>query len=167
MEDNRQDMTRVNRIRNHPLYRESLHYIEKLEQERIFCGHNAQHLLDTARLAYIENLERNLGISKEMIYAAALLHDIGRGLQYTEGIPHHEGGVKLAAPILKDCGFTDAESEEILEAIGGHRDTSAKGKRNLAGILYRADKGSRCCFSCPAQAQCSWSAEKKNMYLTV
>ena len=82
MEDNRQDMTRVNRIRNHPLYRESLHNIEKLEQERIFCGHNAQHLLDTARLAYIENLERNLGISKEMIYAAALLHDIGRGLQY-------------------------------------------------------------------------------------
>ena len=72
MEDNRQDMTRVNRIRNHPLYRESLHNIEKLEQERIFCGHNAQHLLDTARLAYIENLERNLGISKEMIYAAAL-----------------------------------------------------------------------------------------------
>ena len=128
MEDNRQDMTRVNRIRNHPLYRESLHNIEKLEQERIFCGHNAQHLLDTARLAYIENLELNLGISKEMIYAAALLHDIGRGLQYTEGIPHHEGGVKLAAPILKDCGFTDAESEEILEAIGGHRDTSAKGK---------------------------------------
>ena len=38
MEDNRQDMTRVNRIRNHPLYRESLHNIEKLEQERIFCG---------------------------------------------------------------------------------------------------------------------------------
>ncbi len=103
MEDNRQDMTRVNRIRNHPLYRESLHNIEKLEQERIFCGHNAQHLLDTARLAYIENLELNLGISKEMIYAAALLHDIGRGLQYTEGIPHHGGGVKLAAPILKDC----------------------------------------------------------------
>ena len=98
MEDNRQDMTRVNRIRNHPLYRESLHNIEKLEQERIFCGHNAQHLLDTARLAYIENLELNLGISKEMIYAAALLHDIGRGLQYTEGIPHHEGGVKLALP---------------------------------------------------------------------
>ena len=167
MEDNRQDMTRVNRIRNHPLYRESLHNIEKLEQERIFCGHNAQHLLDTARLAYIENLELNLGISKEMIYAAALLHDIGRGLQYTEGIPHHEGGVTIAGPILRECGFSDAETEEILDAIKGHRDASVKAARDLAGILYRADKGSRCCFSCPAEAECKWSAEKKNMYLTV
>lgn len=167
LKDKSRDMTRVNRIWNHSVYQSSLHNIEELERERIFCGHGVRHLLDTARLAYIENLEMGLGISKDMIYAAALLHDIGRGLQYTEGIPHHEGGVKLAAPILKDCGFTDAESEEILEAIGGHRDTSAKGKRNLAGILYRADKGSRCCFSCPAQAQCSWSAEKKNMYLTV
>ena len=167
MTDNKEDMTRVNRIWNHPDYQKSLHNIEDLEKERIFCGHDARHLLDTARLAYIENLELSLGISKEIIYAAALLHDIGRGLQYTEGVHHHEGGVKIAAPIISTCGFSDRETEEILEAIGGHRDVSVKSGKDLAGILYRADKRSRCCFSCPAEAECNWSMEKKNMRLTV
>lgn len=167
MTDYNKDMTRVNQIWNHPDYQKSLHNIESLEQERIFCGHDAGHLLDTARLAYIENLELDLGISKEIIYAAALLHDIGRGLQYTEGIPHHEGGVRIVAPILRACGFSDRETEEILEAIGDHRDPSVKTKKDLAGILYRADKGSRCCFSCPAMSACNWSMEKKNLHLTV
>ena len=40
------------------------------------------HLLDVARLAWIFNLEANQEISKERIYAAALLHDIGRHIQY-------------------------------------------------------------------------------------
>ena len=67
MTDNKEDMTRVNRIWNHPDYQKSLHNIEDLEKERIFCGHDARHLLDTARLAYIEDLELSLGISKEII----------------------------------------------------------------------------------------------------
>ena len=74
---------------------------------------------------------------------------------------------KIAAPILSACGFSDRETEEILEAIGGHRDVSVKTGKDLAGILYRADKRSRCCFSCPAEAECNWSMEKKNMRLTV
>ena len=83
LKDKSRDMTRVNRIWNHSVYQSSLHNIEELERERIFCGHGVRHLLDTARLAYIENLEMGLCISKDMIYAAALLHDIGRGQQYT------------------------------------------------------------------------------------
>ena len=50
MTDNKEDMTRVNRIWNHPDYQKSLHNIEDLEKERIFCGHDARHLLDTAGL---------------------------------------------------------------------------------------------------------------------
>lgn len=37
-----------------------------------------EHFLDVARLMYIYNLEDQAGFSKEMIYAAGLLHDIGR-----------------------------------------------------------------------------------------
>lgn len=49
----------------------------KKKKDRIFCGHDMGHLLDVARLAWIFNLEANQEISKERIYAAALLHDIG------------------------------------------------------------------------------------------
>lgn len=160
-----ENMERVNRIWNHPLYQNSLHKIKELEQERIFCGHDWQHFLDVARLAYIENLEEDLEISKEIIYGAALLHDIGRHLEYLEGIPHHKGGVRTAVPILEDCGFGNEESLQILEAIGEHRDAGIREKKNLAGLIYRADKASRCCFACDAKEECNWNEEKKNMTL--
>ena len=91
--------------------------LAEYEKDRIFCRHGVEHLLDVARIAYIENLEKNSGLSKEIIYGAALLHDIGRYLQYTEGIPHEKAGADLAGEILKDCGFTGKEQEEILGAI--------------------------------------------------
>ncbi len=48
------------------------------EEGRRFCHHDMGHFLDVARLAMIFNLQQGLSVSKEMIYAAALLHDIGR-----------------------------------------------------------------------------------------
>ena len=74
-------MERVNAICRHDLWRDSVREIARLERDRQFCRHDLVHFLDVARLAYIENLERGLGIDKELIYAAALLHDIGRHLQ--------------------------------------------------------------------------------------
>ena len=73
-----------------------------------------------ARIAYIENLENGLGLAKEEIYAAALLHDIGRHLQYTKGIPHEQASAMEAEGILKDCGFAKEERERILGAILQH-----------------------------------------------
>ena len=90
-------MERVNAICRHKLWRESVDEIARLEQDRVFCRHDRTHFLDVARLAYIENLERGLGVDKELIYAAALLHDIGRHLQYAKNIPHDEAGAQLAA----------------------------------------------------------------------
>ena len=110
-------MERVNQICKHPLWVESVKKIQALEQQRIFCRHSIPHFLDVARLSWIENLEQGLGISKELIYAAAMLHDIGRHLQYTEQIPHDKGSAMLAEEILKDCGFTQEEQEQILSAI--------------------------------------------------
>ena len=69
-------MERVNAICRHKLWRESVDEIARLEQDRAFCRHDRAHFLDVARLAYIENLERGLGVDKELIYAAALLHDV-------------------------------------------------------------------------------------------
>ena len=158
-------MDRIGRITDHPLWQEHMALIARMEQTRIFCGHGPEHLLDVARLAYIEDLEQGLGIPRELIYAAALLHDIGRGLQYRDGIPHHIGGARLAEEILKDCGFSQQERQEITEAIGAHRSSESGSRMDLGGILYRADKASRQCQFCAAQAECNWPPEKKNLHI--
>ena len=61
-------MERVNAICRHPLWRDSVRQIAHLERDRQFCRHDLVHFLDVARLAYIENLERGLGVDKELIY---------------------------------------------------------------------------------------------------
>ena len=133
-------MERIDRMLAHSAFRSALEELESLEADRIFCRHSLEHLLGVARLMRIYNLEQGLGLAPELLYAAALLHDIGRGAQYTSGIPHEEAGVALAGPILEDCGAPSA----------------------LGRLLYRADKQSRPCFACPASDQCNWPEEKKN-----
>ena len=81
-------MERVNRICEHPVWKWHMERLTEYEKDRIFCRHGMEHLLDVARIAYIENLENNRSISKEIIYGAPLLHDIRTYLEYTEGIPH-------------------------------------------------------------------------------
>lgn len=160
-------MERVNRICEHPLWKDSLQKIQEWEQDRIFCCHTIAHFLDVARIAYIETLEKGLHLSKEIIYSAAMLHDIGRYLEYEKGIPHEEGSVLLAEKILKECGFVQKEQEEILSAISSHRAKETKFDENLAGVLYRADKKSRNCSFCTAFQECNWDREKRNLSITV
>ncbi|MEE0741818.1 MAG: HD domain-containing protein [Emergencia sp.] len=155
-------MERVNRILRHPLWRGSLTQIEELEKDRIYCGHDLDHMLHVARLSYIESLERGLDISRETIYAAALLHDIGRGLEYKEGIPHEDAACAMAETILPECGFCREETEQIVAAISAHR-SGGKEQEGLSGILYRADKASRNCYFCKAADRgCNWSFSKRN-----
>jgi HD superfamily phosphodiesterase len=154
-------------IWEHPLFQQSLMAIEGFEKDRIFCGHGRTHLFDVARIACIENLEHGAPVQTDLIYAAALLHDIGRHLQYLAGTPHHEASAQLAARILPECGFSQVETAAVLEAISSHRDKNMRTADGLAGLIYRADKRSRCCFACPAEPECNWPDEKKNMTLTV
>lgn len=160
------DCNAVNQIIQHELFRAELTDIERLEKERIFCRHGIEHLLTVAHLAWVEVLECGLEgeVSKPVLYAAALLHDIGRGEQYRTGTPHDKAGVSIAKRILAECDFTARECEEILTAIAAHR---AKGEQRttLAEVLYRADKACRPCFFCAAAEQCNWSMEKRNLQL--
>lgn len=156
-------MDRVNRILNHQKYKENYQQLQELECNREFCGHSLNHFMDVARLAYIFVLEEGILAEREIIYAAALLHDIGRHMEYTKGIPHHEASARIAEEILPACGFTEAETSAIAEAILAHRKVSKE--NGLNQILYRADKMSRSCFSCQAQDRCNWSQEKKNMQI--
>lgn len=155
-------MERVNRIIQHEVFIRELKKLSRLERERMYCRHDIDHLLSVARVAYIAALEENIPLKKDMIYAAALLHDIGRASQYETGIPHDQAGALIAERILTDCGYDAAECTEILEAIGCHRSKKAAEEKPLSRLIYMADKGARACFACKAQDSCNWPMEKKN-----
>lgn len=155
-------MKRIDQIMAHPVYQYQLRCIEEAEQDRIFCKHGLPHALDVARILYIMVLEKSLPFDREVIYAAALLHDIGRGEQYEKQIPHHEAGAFFAEQILADCRFDCKEIQLITEAIQSHQMMAEEAGNSLNGLLYQADKLSRNCFRCKAQEQCYWSQEKRN-----
>ena len=158
-------MERLNAIVRHPLYIQYYEDLKEAERTRIFCCHQMEHLLDVARIAYIRNLEEDLKIDKELLYTAAILHDIGKSLQYREHIPHEIAGARIAEEILDTLpeGFcyTAEEKEEILTAIRGHR-REREDMTTLERLLYECDKKSRNCFACPAEKECNWGNEKKN-----
>lgn len=153
-------MNKVNEILSNDLFKKSMKELEKLEEKREFCKHDIEHSLDVARIAYIKILEENLNISKEIIYAVALLHDIGRVLQYKEGIPHHEGSVIISREILKDTSFSEEEKNIIIDAIKEHREDLAKS--DFQKTIQMSDKLSRNCYNCKAYNKCYWNYEKKN-----
>ncbi|MCL2045907.1 MAG: HD domain-containing protein [Oscillospiraceae bacterium] len=100
--------------------------------------------------------------NKEIIYAAALLHDTGRWKQYDDGTPHEEESARIAELILPECGFNDSEIKEILELILTHREYESE-SFNLAPLLYRADKLSRLCFVCSAKEKCNWEVKNETL----
>lgn len=156
-------MERVDKILKHHYFLHHLQENNTAEAGRRFCRHNMVHFLDVARIAWILVLEEQLSIEKEWVYAAALLHDCGKHVQYADGTPHEIAGAKIAPKILADCGFDEKETGVIVEAILCHRNEEVAGEKNLKGILYRADKASRACFACEVCDDCNWKDGKKNL----
>ncbi len=168
------NMKRVWSVYCDPLIKQYLSDIEKFEKDRVYCRHGWYHLINTARIAYILNLENNYGISKEIIYTAALLHDIGKVREYKDGIPHDKAGAEIAKEVLIRCGFTKDEIYLITNAICLHRSISNDFSRStetmsgdLAKLIHDADKLSRECYSCGAYDSCKWKDEKKNKFIII
>ena len=78
-------MPRVDAVWESGLYQREYQRLDKLESVRAFCRHGVRHLLDCARIMWILNLERGLGLAREVVYAPALLHDFGNALQDAPG----------------------------------------------------------------------------------
>lgn len=156
-------MKRIDQIIYHPAFRAALAELEVLESLRSFCHHDLTHLLDVARLMRIISREEGIEISQELIYAAALLHDIGRAEQYRHGTPHAQASAVIAEPILADCGFDAQERAQILTAIADH--SKGEDASPLARLLFRADKRSRPCFACKGADECNWTKDEKNLSL--
>ena len=155
-------MNRIDKILADDEFRSISVMIKEQEYDRIYCRHSLGHALSVARIAYIINLEENLGMDKELIYATALLHDMVRYSKYEkEGMSHHAAGAIIAKDILERAGFDEDEVVLICEAIGKHKNY-AEDDNTLAALLYRADKLSRNCFICEAEPGCYWPDSIKN-----
>ncbi len=157
-------MDRVSGIINNKTYKECVSYIKASEEKRQFCLHGEEHSLDVARICYIINLEECLGYKKDVIYAMALLHDIGRCEEYKEKASHHEAGARLAKVILEEEGFSKDEIDLVCDAIASHKHVN-EGK-DLKYLLYKGDKLSRNCFSCKMYKECYWDENLKNKEIT-
>lgn len=174
-------MERVNKLLHHPDFIKNLNHLEALEINRIYCHHGLSHLLDVARIACLLQYKKIdsspiVSFSDEIVYASALLHDIGRVLQYEQNIPHETAGLSLAKQILQDCNFTISEQDLILDAIQFHRINMdcinntyyhTEKATALRCLLHNADKLSRNCFACAAANDCYWPNSKKNWGIIV
>ncbi len=154
-------MDRINKILDNEDYKKLMNKIKENEKDRRFCRHDLSHCMDVARIAWIINLEEQSGTDKELIYAAALLHDIGRADACSTGEKHHIISIRYAEAILKNSDFSEDEIKEILNAISMHN-SGDMDMEGLSGLLYRADKLSRLCFSCDAYDECYWKDDDKN-----
>ncbi len=154
-----QAMARIQPILQHAVFTAVLEQLENWEQDRIYCRHGLPHLLDVARIASLRADDQHMDYPRDVIYAAALLHDIGRLAQYTTGEPHAQAGVPLARRILQDTEFTAEEQDAILRAVRGHQtgETDA-----LTRLICEADHACRLCFCCTARGSCKWTKEQRN-----
>lgn len=106
-----------------------------------------------------------LDIKFDIIYSAALLHDIGRALEYKDGISHDLASIQIAKELLKETSFTKEEIKIIISLIENHRNKTYT--NSLESLFYKADKLSRECFNCKAIGLCKWSDEKKNLKIKI
>lgn len=158
-------MTRVEAVLADSCFTEYVAKNNSSEADRQFCRHTFQHLVDVARITYILMLESgdirrfmeendlNMKLAKEMIYAAGVLHDIGRWKEYQTGEDHSVVSSVLAGDILRKAGFDSKEIRIITTAIREHR-RMAESMSLLGERLYRADNLSRLCSQCEASDEC-------------
>jgi len=148
-------MARINQLLDHEDYSCHIEKIEGLEKERRFCKHGFEHGLSVARVAYAYMLEKGEQIlPKEVVYAAAFLHDIGRWVEYQTGEDHAEVSARLALPLLETCQFSSEDIQVILQGIREHRRQPEEGLTLLGEVLARADDWARDCRHCSAQTKC-------------
>lgn len=155
-------MEYVNRLMENSRYKELLEQIEQYEKQRIYCKHGISHLLDVARIAYLLNLEYQLGLDKEVIYVTALLHDTGRLSQYQGGVNHEFAGASIGKELLEDIQYPTKQRGWIVDHILDHRQiVEQKDDATEENIIALADKLSRNCYSCKANDTCYWKEDKR------
>ena len=164
---------RVDAIYKSGRYVCALKKLEEAERERKFCRHDLKHFTDVARIAALLNAEFSAGCPTDEMYAAALLHDIGRAEHTAD---HAKASARFAGEILPECGFESEETERIIRAVLAHGEKQedisiqtarerAKGSGALSALILCADKLSRNCFDCAARGECYWKKKTERIWI--
>lgn len=147
------EMPRVDALVASESFRCAIAAVDEAERDRPWCRHGMPHLLDVARICWIAVLGQRLPIARDVVYAAALLHDIGRAAQYATGEPHDVAGARMAAELLDAMPellrFSEDERALILAVVSGHRGRGESeghepfGEHAGATVLSGASEGDR------------------------
>ena len=176
-------LDRINAIINNPEYQDWIIANNQAEYGSEYCRHGLEHAFDVARIAYELWLDhKGNPLAKDIVYAAALLHDIGYWSKFEDlhhddcedddcdcGCHGHDDeqqetpfqvAASLAEDILFEAGYHPAMIGEIIKAILNMEKDSKEG---LSVILKKANELSRPCFICPMKEKCE--KEPKNLRL--
>lgn len=125
----------------------------------VFGGHGDINLLErlTGRepgtVPLTTGVADLLGQAREIIYAAGLLHDMARWVEYETGEDHAVAGARMALEVLDRAAFNLAERKIITTAIREHR-TGGPASSLLGQFIYQADDLARPCSRCAARDDC-------------
>lgn len=115
---------------------------EVVEKELSCSAHNMDHVMRVYNLAL--NLAENEDVDLDVLKASVLLHDIARVKEDNDPsgkTDHAVLGSEMAAPILKELGFSDDKIKHVQDCIVSHRyRTGNEPKTKEAQILFDADK---------------------------
>lgn len=153
-------MDKIQGILNHPIFEGSLKKIEQLEVDRKYCKHDMKHFTTVAKIMQKINEQEKLAYSVEQIYGAALLHDLGKFIQYETGEAHQYAGLRIAEIIMSDVGYDEADITLIIKGISEHSGWNQRS--GFSELLRRSDKLSRPCYECKVSEQCKWPMEMRN-----
>jgi uncharacterized protein len=92
-------------------------------------------------VALCEAVGRIEGADMAILLPAAILHDIARPREKSQGIPHNVEGARIAAAYLRSIGYDGRRIGPVADAIRTHRYRSEETPESLeARILSDADK---------------------------
>lgn len=117
---------------------------EKLESYMNECmgdsAHDGEHVRRVLHMAL--NLAEGEAVDRDVLIAAALLHDIGRAAQMADsGVDHAERGSEMARAFLNGMGFEPGFVDHVAACIATHRYRSGFPPASReAEILFDADK---------------------------
>lgn len=160
------ELGRIGVVRKDPFYLDCLSLNGERERDRLFCRHDYRHMVLVSQISckiikqtgglYILVQTEGLKVKRsalEVVYAAGLLHDMGRWRQYDTGEDHALAGSVMAGSVLKRAGFSEREAGVITRAIREHR-KALPGQSYLGRVLCLADDLSRPCGSCGVRLDC-------------
>ncbi|MCR5667243.1 MAG: HD domain-containing protein [Eubacterium sp.] len=158
-------------------YKAYMKQLAELEQDRKFCRHGEDHLMEVASLAAWAASVCRVPHDPDIIILAAMLHDIGR----VYGNAHHdESSAKIAQELMVQIRVPEDIRVRVLDLIEAHRNKDPKKYliktydqlrdaleevsevERLAFVFAWADNRVRNCYECKATAECYWSESRKN-----